>query len=286
MQVTFTPAALGAQSGALTIVSSAGTRSVVLGGFGQESLVAHYYQSILGRNGEAGGVAFWNGEAIRLNGLGANVNETWFAMAMSFYFSPEYVAFNRTDTGFLTDLYNTFYQRAPDPSGLSYWSAQIAAGMPREVVLVSFMFAPEFGTFTQGLYGTTAARAEVDTVMDLYRGLFARLPDSGGLNYYADQFRVAQCLGWPGAVYSVVESMTTAMLHGAEYLGRGRTDAQFVADLYNAFLRRGGDLGGVLYWISELQTGARTREDVRRAFVASPEFTARVNAILAQGCKP
>lgn len=286
VQVTFTPAALGAQSGALTIVSSAGTRSVVLGGFGQESLVAHYYQSILGRNGETGGVAFWNGEAVRLNGLGANVNETWFAMAMSFYFSPEYMAFNRTDSGFLTDLYNTFYKRAPDPSGLAFWSSQIAAGMPREVVLLSFMFSPEFGAFTQGLYGNTTARAEVDTVMDLYRGLFARLPDTGGLNFYVDQFRVAQCLGWPGAVYSVIESMTTTMLHGAEYAGRGRTDAQFVADAYNAFLRRGGDLGGVLYWIQELQSGARTREDVRRAFIASPEFTSRVNAILAQGCVP
>lgn len=284
LSVTFTPAALGAQSGTLDIVSSGGTRGVALGGSGQESLVEHYYQAILGRPGEAGGAAFWNGEALRLNGMGANVNETWFAMAMGFYFSPEYLAFNRTDAGFLTDLYNTFYKRAPDPSGLAFWSSQISAGMPREVVLLSFMFSPEFGAFTQGLYGNTAARVEVDTVMDFYRGLFARLPDSGGLGFYVDQFRVAQCLGWPGTVYSVVESMTTAMLHGAEYAARARTDAQFVSDAYNAFLRRGGDLGGVLYWINELQTGARTREEVRRAFVASPEFTGRVNAILAQGC--
>ncbi|MBZ0249528.1 MAG: DUF4214 domain-containing protein, partial [Burkholderiales bacterium] len=39
-----------------------------------------------------------------------------------------------------------------------------------------------------------------------------------------------------------------------------------------------------LFWINELSSGARTRENVRQAFVASPEFQARVAAVIAQGC--
>jgi hypothetical protein len=42
----------------------------------------------------------------------------------------------------------------------------------------------------------------------------------------------------------------------------------------------------VQFWINQIATGARSRENVRQAFVASPEFQARVAAIIAQGCFP
>ena len=38
------------------------------------------------------------------------------------------------------------------------------------------------------------------------------------------------------------------------------------------------------FWINQIATGASTRENVRQAFVASPEFQARVAAVAAAGC--
>ncbi len=67
--------------------------------------------------------------------------------------------------------------------------------MPREVVLVSFMFSTEFQSFTQAIFGNVQARKEVDTVVDFYRGLLSRLPDDGGLASWVGQFRSAQCQG-------------------------------------------------------------------------------------------
>ena len=64
--------------------------------------------------------------------LGANVNEVWFAMAQQFYFSAEYAAFNRDNTGFVTDMYTTFFNRPPDSGGLAYWVGLLSSGMPRE----------------------------------------------------------------------------------------------------------------------------------------------------------
>jgi hypothetical protein len=58
-----------------------------------------------------------------------------------------------------------------------------------------------------------------------------------------------------------------------------------VADLYNAFMRRGGDLDGINFWTARLNAGV-TREFVRQQFRESPEFLARVNAMVAQGCPP
>lgn len=281
--VSFTPTAEGAASGTLTLATSAGTKTATLSGVGEKSLVSHYYRSILRRAPDAGGKAFWETEAVRLSALGANVNEAWFAMAMSFYNSPEYVAFGRNPTEFVRDLYNTFFNRAADDGGLNFWTGQIASGMPREVVLVGFMFSPEFTAFAQAIFGNTAARAEVDTVVDFYRGLLGRLPDTGGFNHWVGQFRSAQCAG-AGAVYTQVEAISVAFAESGEYAARNRSNAQFAGDLYNSFLRRAGDLAGVQYWISQLDTAARTRSKVRQDFIASAEFTNRVNAIIAQGC--
>jgi uncharacterized delta-60 repeat protein len=290
---------MGTGSNANAVAVQADGRIVVAGnadgGFGQDfvvaridpgpgpSLVTHYYQSILGRAADAGGKAFWDSEAIRVTSLGANVNEAWFALAQTFFASGEYAAFNRDNAGFVTDLYATFFDRAPDSGGLAYWKGQLDSGLPREVLLAQFMFSPEFAAFAQTLFGNAPVRAEVNAITDFYRGLLARLPDSGGLNYWVGRFRTAQCQG-QAAIVAEVEAISSAFTLSGEYTGRGRNDAQYVGDLYNAFLRRGGDLQGVQFWINEMQSGARTREQVRIAFRDSPEFQARVNAIVQQGC--
>jgi YVTN family beta-propeller protein len=294
VRITFTPAAAAGElnsraavSGTLTVNSngSSGAKTVALGGTAEKSLVTHYYRSILRRGADSGGRAFWENEAARVAGLGANVNEAWYAMAMNFYASGEYVALARDDSGFVTDLYNTFFNRPPDESGLAYWKGQLANGLPREVALVSFMFSSEFASFTQAIFGNTAARAEVDTVGDFFRGLLARLGDDGGFNFWVGRFRTAQCQD-ANAVRNQAESISSAFIAGAEYSARNRTNAQYVGDLYNAFLRRGGDLDGVKFWIGQLDSGASSRDQLRQQFVSSPEFTARVNAVIQQGCKP
>ncbi len=268
----------GSQTGARAAKLAVSTTPTVT------SLVPHFYESILGRAPDPTGEAYWDGEVTRMKSLGAGVNEVWYAMASSFFSSAEYASFNRDDTGFVTDLYNAFFNRPPDASGLAYWTDQLASGMPREVALVSFMFSPEFTSYTQSLFGNTAARAEVNLVMDFYRGLLARLPDTSGFDYWVQQFRTAQCQG-SSAVYAQAQAISSAFAHSAEYAARGRTNSQYVGDLYNAFLRRGGDLTGVQYWIGQVST-AQSRDTVLQSFLSSPEFAARVNAVVSQGCMP
>jgi hypothetical protein len=284
--VTFTPTAEGSLNGTLTITrDTTTTQTVPLLGVGEKSLVTHYYLSILRRASDAGGKSFWNAEAARMAALGTSVNETWYAMSASFFFSPEYVAFQRNDADFVTDLYNTFFNRAPDPTGFADWTSKLAQGMPREVVGTSFMFSPEFTTFTQSIFGTATVRPEIDMDVDFYRGLLGRLPDDAGFNSWLVKLRNAQCSGAP-AVTSTVEDISSQFALSAEYVQRNRSNSQYVGDLYNAFLRRGGDLAGVLFWIDQIASGKLTREQVRKAFVASPEFTARVNAVIAAGTAP
>ena len=203
-------------------------------------------------------------------------------MSSQFLDSPEYRGFNRTDEAYLADLYQTFFQRAADPGGLQFWKSQLAQGMPRGVVLAGFQFSPEFNQFVATNLGLIGARSEGTVLIDLYRGYLNRLPDQDGLGYWLGQFRTAQCMSLD-ALADRASQIASLFQSSAEYVGRGRDNAQFVGDLYSAFLRRGGELSGVQYWISQLNQGV-SRASVRNRFVASAEFQGRIADTMSEGC--
>jgi hypothetical protein len=145
------------------------------------------------------------------------------------------------------------------------------------------MFSREFTSFSQGIFGQVAVRAEVDLVMDFYRGAFARLPDGVGFSFWVQRLRAAQCAG-AASVGAEAEAISSRFFNSPEYAARNRTNAQFVGDLYNAFLRRGGDPVGFRHWLDLLGSGPYSREFVRTQFLQSQEFRSRVIAVERQGC--
>ena len=247
-------------------------------------LITLYYQSILGRSPDANGIIFWQGEIDRTQGLGIDIKESFRLMASLFFASDEYIRKNPSNNQYITDLYRTFLNRSPDAGGLNYWVGQLAAGLPRSVVMYSFMFMPEFSSYMQGLLGNTGSRGEVAVLVDFYRGFFNRLPDSSGFSYWLGRFRFAQCRG-SSAVVAEVDNITRQFLASQEYANRLRNDHRdYVADLYFAFLRRGGDLSGFDYWVSQLNAGLRSRDQIRQDFIQTSEFQTRVQQIIKDGC--
>ncbi|TXG87852.1 MAG: DUF4214 domain-containing protein, partial [Rhodocyclaceae bacterium] len=85
-------------------------------------------------------------------------------------------------------------------------------------------------------------------------------------------------------VTAEVDGISTQYLGSAEYAARNRSNRDYVADLYYAFLRRGGELTGFDFWVSQLDNGLKTREQLRKEFLNSPEFQSRVQQIISQGC--
>lgn len=285
VEVTHLASAVASYSGSLTIQAGADSRTIPLTAAGEHSLVGYYYGTLLRRATDAGGVTYWEGERLRLQSLGASINEVWFSMSSAFLGSVEYRGFNRTTGEYLVDLYRAFFARSPDPEGLAYWTGLIDAGMPREVVLAEFQLSREFRDFTRLHFGDVAARAEVDMVMDFYRGLLGRLPDDAGYRFWVGQLRAAQCEAVPetavrATAESISEVFATSLETQLRFLGAGAE----VGGYFNAFLRRGGDLTGVQYWVNARATNAMTGKQVRDAFRASGEFAARVAAVAAQGC--
>jgi len=79
--------------------------------------------------------------------------------------------------------------------------------------------------------------------------------------------------GAPG--WGEAESISIQFASSGEYAARSQTNAQYVGDLYNAFVGRGGELAGVQFWIRQLDTGAQYCEQVRRDILIKRELAAR-----------
>lgn len=257
-----------------------------------DRVIEHYYLNILGRAPESSGRDFWRTEATRLQASGVDVGELFMAMANYFFSSPEYLSRNLSEGDFIDSLYRTFFDRAPDASGRAFWINQLALGLSREMLFNSFMFSPEFATFMQDQVGATPSRPEVYVVIDFYRGAFGRLPDSEGLREWVNRFRAAQCVAAgnrEGASYQAAISIATDFFESPEYLqSMPATDAErirsYVSDLYNAFMRRGADPAGFAHWVALLEDGVSSRAQVRRSFIDSSEFAARIQAVAEASC--
>lgn len=96
---------------------------------------------------------------------------------------------------------------------------------------------------------TTATQANV---AKLYIATFGRAPDGPGLNYWVNQSGLS------------LEQIAKSFFDQPETQAKfGTSDnASFVAAIYQNVLGRAGEAGGVAYWISQLESGALTRDNI------------------------
>jgi YD repeat-containing protein len=115
---------------------------------------------------------------------------------------------------------------------------------------------------------------------DFFQGALNRQPAAGELQDWAGMLNQAQ-----GDYKLVAESqgLGAQVFTSNEYATRNRADSEYVSDLYRAYLQRAPDAGGLNHWTNEIagcgadQSCRQTkREDVRRAFDQSLEFTEKV----------
>jgi hypothetical protein len=145
------------------------------GPLGNAQFVDLIYQNVLGRPGDAGGVAYWRAQ------LDAGVSRG--TVMLNFSQSPEFIARTTTaaaqtaNEGSIYRLYLSYFLRPPDADGAGYWTRQVANGVPLTAVSAAFSASPEFTT----RYGSLSNAEFVELV---YANVLTRLPDSGGYDYW------------------------------------------------------------------------------------------------------
>lgn len=144
-----------------------------------EELVELLYRNVLGRAGDAGGVAFW------LSQLADGVARA--SVIASFAESPENIERTGTSTPITSSeskvlrLYRAALGRIPDAGGLSFWVTTFESGQALSHIAGQFQASPEF----VDLYG---ADVNDETFIDLlYKNVLGRAGDDGGVAFWVGQ---------------------------------------------------------------------------------------------------
>jgi RHS repeat-associated protein len=116
-----------------------------------------------------------------------------------------------------------------------------------------------------------------DWVAALYNVVLNRAPDAGGLAAWDGALRQAYAQGQTQFLQAAKET-AAGFFDSGEYLGRGRSNSDYVGDLYLAYFGREPDSAGWSAWTNALDGGA-TRASVRQGFAGSGEFANRVEAM-------
>lgn len=104
---------------------------------GVRNFVLRNYTKALARDGELEGVEYWSH-------LINTKQSTALDAAESFFQSQEFKNKNLNDSDYVEVLYETFFGRASDEGGKSYWLSMLAQGNSRDWVLSEFSNSKEF----------------------------------------------------------------------------------------------------------------------------------------------
>ena len=104
---------------------------------GVRSYVLRMYTKALNRDGETVGVEDWTN---RINTKAMSAE----AVAKSFFNSEEFINRNLSNEDYVETLYQTFMDRASDPTGKADWVNKLNSGVSRKAVLEGFSRSTEF----------------------------------------------------------------------------------------------------------------------------------------------
>jgi hypothetical protein len=204
--------------------------------------VSSLYQSLLGRNVDQGGLAYWAGQ------LNAGVSRTQVAQQIGT--SNEALNYD------VDQFYEVLLGHPADAASLNYWTGQLKAGATLDQVKGGILGSGEF----YGLAGNTDA----NFLNALYTHELNRPVDGAGLNY------------WEGQLNAGVSRTQVA----DEILTAPEALNVKVTSFYQDVLGRNPDAVGLNYWEGQLQAGTPETQ-VLAGLLGSSEYYAKVQNLAA-----
>lgn len=191
--------------------------------------VTDLYHSVLGREGDAEGLAYWTAQY----NAGISLAEISASMMASREFK-EYRLYLA-----LEDLYLYLLNRPYDDTGFPYWQKMFEAGMPMRDIIGAFFSSNEWinGNVDTGLVAHPT-EANWPTITQIYTTFLKRAPDNEGLAYWTD---MATANGKLFAYSAMINDMQSS----SEY--RSVHAERHVTDILSSILQRtptAGEISG------------------------------------------
>jgi len=155
-------------------------------------------------------------------------------------------------------LYLGFFLRIPDFSGLDYWIRKVRAGTPLDTAASQFAAGSEF----------TRRYGDLDNaayVTQLYRNLFERAPDAGGLDYWKRRLDGGAKRGW----------VMRQLCESPEYQRKTSSKVK-VIQLHAAMVRQAPSASEYQRWTDWIDaTGAKGAADLAKFLRTGSSYNAR-----------
>ena len=103
----------------------------------REAFVDRFYNLVLERLSDKGGVKYWTGELKSKRKTAADI-------ANGFFSSDEFVAKAVSNEDFIKIAYRTLLGREADTNGKNFWVGKLNNGYARSAVILDFVYTPEF----------------------------------------------------------------------------------------------------------------------------------------------
>jgi ELWxxDGT repeat protein len=215
--------------------------TVAAGGTPHQRYVTAVYESVLGREPDAGGLAYWS----NLLDQGAAIASVAYAIVHSVEYYANFV---------IQPDYQKLLGRAADSGGLQYWTTQMQNGLTDQQLQAQFVASDEFYMAAGG-----TPLAWIDAI---YKLVLGRAPEPAGEKY------------WAGYLSTLIASEPgpAARLQLALVISNSQeSNTNLVNDDYFHYLGRAADLAGLNYWLQQFANG-ETNEDVVADFTGSAEY--------------
>lgn len=210
-----------------------------------EAFVRQQYIDFLGREADDEGLNFWLSEM-------AAGSKTRADVVNFFVFSDEF----QNQVAPVSRLYQAYFLRIPDTSGLNYWIDKKLNGMTLNEISDSFAEVQEFSD----RYGSLDDSGFVNLVYD---NVLSRSPDDEGLAYWKSQMSDGMTRG----------EVMTGFSESAENQQNTLNQIRVIA-FYYGMLRRAPDSEGFSYWVAKLDAGEQPN-DLINGFIDSAEYQGR-----------
>lgn len=229
-----------------------------------EDFIIRLYQVILDREPDAEGLLHWKNQMAS--------GKTAADLVFFFFDSQEMKNKNPDNATYLDYAYRAILGREADEGGKAYWLAELEAGCTRKYVLSGFVNSQEFTNLCKS-YGVVKGNlnailspadknaGQTKFVVRLYRNIFNREADEGGLNHWTEKLQ-------KGVTASEV---IKGFVYSTEFRNAQFSNEEYVEIMYRTLLGRESDAAGKADWVNRLNNG-QSKDDILRGFVYSPEF--------------
>jgi len=185
-----------------------------------------------------------------------------------------------SDTNYVTAIYLTYCQRYPDSGGLGYWVSQIPY-IGRTGVRNAFAASGgEFSARVNNLWGNSANDNErTDAfVQYMYQAILHRWASGSEDTAAISAFDNAGATGQANVV-TTAGTWAKGLFNSSEYASSGRTQHDFVYDLYQAFLRYAPDQAGWDWWTGQVGASWQNKQAVMDAFINAGPYAQQAGTL-------